>query len=91
MACTYRGGVVDVEMGFLDTLAMVTLRVRQTEKTLLQKITGRRSVPHVRTNGLDSLLAVPKSKCDVLQAVGIGYTGDSVFAPAEGARPCMIV
>jgi hypothetical protein len=37
-----------VEMDFLDTLAMVTLRVRQTEETLLQELAGHESVLHVQ-------------------------------------------
>jgi hypothetical protein len=36
---TYSRGVVEMEMAFLDTLAVNTLRVGQTEKTLLEEVT----------------------------------------------------
>lgn len=36
---TYRWGVVNVEMSFFDTLAVITLWVRKTEKTLFQEVT----------------------------------------------------
>jgi len=35
---TYRWGVVEMEMAFLDTLTVVSLRVGETEETLLEKI-----------------------------------------------------
>jgi len=36
-----RGHVINVEMSLLDALAMVALRIRQTEQALLQKVTMR--------------------------------------------------
>lgn len=36
---TYRWGVVNVEMNFFDTLAVIPLWVRKTEKTLFQEVT----------------------------------------------------
>lgn len=36
---TYRC-VIDVKMSFLDTFAVVALRVGQAEQTLLQEVTG---------------------------------------------------
>jgi hypothetical protein len=37
---THSRGVVEMEMALLDTLAVNTLRVGQTEKTLLEEGTG---------------------------------------------------
>jgi hypothetical protein len=37
---TYSRGVVEVEMALLDTLAVDTLRVGQTEETFLEERTG---------------------------------------------------
>jgi hypothetical protein len=39
MRDTYSGGVVQVEMAFLDRLSVVALRVRETEQTLFQELT----------------------------------------------------
>lgn len=80
-------------MGLLDTLAMVSLGIRQTEQTLLQevaKIEGEPSLLQTWT-GPHILFAIPKSKSDVLQAVGIGHTGDTVLTPAVSSGPRMVV
>jgi len=93
---TYRGNVVNVEMGFLQALTMVTLRVRQTKEALLQERTVLvlahnafcKLVEHFACN---LLLLVPKSKGDVLQAVRVRDTSNAVLAPAIGARTRHIV
>jgi hypothetical protein len=81
-----------MEMGFLDTLAMVALRIRQAKQTLFEEITWSRSVPifHYQPR-LHLLLSVPERERDVLQVVGVRDTGDTILAPAIGARPRMIM
>jgi hypothetical protein len=37
---SYRS-IVEMEMGFLDSLAMVALWIRETEKSLLEEVTVR--------------------------------------------------
>lgn len=64
-----------MEMGFLDTFAMVALRVRQAKETLLQK----------------GVLPVPESKGDVLVAVGVADTGNAILTPSVGAGSRMLV
>jgi len=41
---THSGHIVEMEMGFFDTLSVVTLRVGETEETLLEVVTARLSV-----------------------------------------------
>lgn len=43
------------------------------------------------SQGLDLLFLVPKGKCNVLVAVSIADTGNTVFTPAVGARAGVIV
>ena len=61
--------VVDVEMSFFETLSMVALWVAETEQSLLQ----------------ERILLVPERKGDMLVAMGIADTSDTVFAPSEGS------
>ena len=86
-----------MEMCLLDTLTMITLRVRQTEQAFLQEVTvlqldsTRGAGPTAVKLSLDLLFAIPKCKGNVLYAVRIRYTGNSIFAPAESSRSCVIV
>jgi len=70
-----RRGVVNVEMCFLDTLAMVSLWVAQTEQSLLQK----------------RILLVPEGKSDMLQAMAITDTSDTVLTPSERSGSSLVV
>ena len=40
---------------------------------------------------VNPLFFIPESKCNILEAVGVRDTSDTVLAPAEGARPRHIV
>jgi len=68
-------GVVEVEVSLLDTLAVVTLGVRETKKTFFQ----------------EGVLLVPEREGNVLQAMGIAYTGDAVLSPSVCARSGVVV
>jgi hypothetical protein len=39
-ASTHSRNIVKVKVGFLDRLAMVALRIRQAEETLLEEVTA---------------------------------------------------
>lgn len=79
---TYGWRVVKVEMAFLDTLTVDTLGVGKTEETLLEKVTRTVSVcTHIRWLVDPLLFLVPEGKGDILQTVGIGDTGDTIFTP----------
>lgn len=86
-----------MEMCLLDTLAMITLRVRQTEQAFLQEVAVLQSGsmwgigPTVFKLSLDLLFTIPKCKRNVLYPVCIRYTGNSIFAPAKSSRSCVIV
>src|SRR3972149_2855311 len=69
------GRAVKIKIAFLYILAMIAFAVSQSEKPLFD----------------DRILAIPecKSKTEILLVVG--KTGDAVFAPAIGARACMVV
>lgn len=66
---TVSGSVVEMEMSLLETLTVIALRIAQTEESFFQEI----------------ILFVPKGKGDVLQAMGIGDTSDTVFTPSVGS------
>lgn len=68
MTLTYRGGVVKVEMAFLDRLAVVALRIGQAEKALFQEVTVS-SATALWSADAHILLLVPKGEGDVLQAM----------------------
>jgi len=68
-------GIVNVEMCFLQTLAMISLWVAQAEQSLLQK----------------GILLVPEGKSDVLQAMAITDTSNAVFTPSERSGSSLIV
>lgn len=67
--------VVDMEMSFLQTFTVVTLRVAQTEETLLQ----------------EGILLVPEGKCDMLVAMSVTNTSNTIFTPSESSRASLIV
>lgn len=50
-----------------------------------------RTRPTAFKQGLDLLFAIPKRKCNVLYAVCVRHTGNSIFAPAESPRSSVIV
>jgi hypothetical protein len=62
-------------MCFLETFAMITLRVAQTKQSFLQEI----------------VLLVPKRKGNVLKAVSIAHTGNAIFAPSISSGPCLVM
>lgn len=68
-------GVVDVEMSFLDTLSMVSLRVAQAEQPLFKEL----------------VLLVPESKGDMLVTVSVTNTSYAVLSPSEGSRAGLVV
>jgi len=75
--------IVEVEMTFLEGLAVIALRIGQAKQSLFQKVTGRNvSAPRFRGNAQGSvLLFVPKSECDVLKAMRIAHACNAVFSP----------
>lgn len=81
-----------MEVGFLDALTMVTLGVGQTKKSLLQEGTKFcKQLYHKESLALYALFFVPECKGNVLEAMGIGDTSNTIFTPPEGSRPGMIV
>lgn len=95
----YRGSVVEMKVSLLHTLSMVSLRVRQTEQSFLEKITvgGMVSKSIERRVGgrlkefKNILLPVPKRKRNVLQTMSVGNTGNAVFTPAKGSGTSVVV
>lgn len=55
LVLTVRGRVVEVEVRFLETFAMIALGVAQPEQSFLQEL----------------VLLVPEREGDILQAVGV--------------------
>ena len=47
--------IVEMKVSFLDTLAMIALRVAQAKESFFEEV----------------ILLVPEGKCNVLQAVGV--------------------
>ncbi len=81
-------------MSLLDALAVVPLRVRQAEQSLLEKGASNKVSGLTTAESQDQLailLPVPESKCDVLQAMSIANTGNSVLAPSICAGSGMVV
>ena len=66
---------VEIEVVFLDVLAVVTLAVGQAEQPLLE----------------DRVLAVPQCKSKTQPLVVITETGEAVLAPMIGARAGLVV
>ncbi len=67
---TYRRGVVEVKMTFLDALTMVSLRIGKPKQPLFQEI----------------ILLIPEAEGDIHEAVRIRDTRDTVLSPAERPR-----
>lgn len=59
---TYSGSVVQVEMSLLERLAVVTLGVRQTEKSLLQEVAGKVSKAESSSSRKRTLLRSRKQR-----------------------------
>ena len=78
-------------MRLFNRLAVVSLRVRKAEESLLEKITTLISTVQTLFHLGNILLFVPESKGNVLKTVGVGNTGDTVFTPPvrAGARHVM--
>ncbi len=70
-----RGRAVEIEIVFLDVFAVVALAVGQAEQTLLE----------------DRVFAVPQCDGETEPLAIVGDAGQTVFAPAVGARPSLIV
>lgn len=65
-----------MEVGFLDALAMIALRIGEPKQTLLQDIAAGESQPQLRLDGTSSigrnlLLFIPEGKSDVQETVSI--------------------
>src|SRR5260370_1867761 len=69
------GRAVEVEVVFLDILAVVAFAVGQAEQPLLQ-------------NGV---LAIPEGQRETESLMIVGNAGDTVLAPAIGARAGLVV
>ena len=63
--------VVEVKVGFLDTLPMVALRIAQTKEAFLEEV----------------ILLIPEGKRNVLEAMGVRDARNAVFAPSIRPRP----
>lgn len=82
-----------MEVSLLNTLSMVSLRVRETEKPFLEKVTAKRSSAAwpCESQLVNALFLVPEGKGNVLQSMRIRYACNTVLTPAVGSRPGMIV
>lgn len=56
-----------MEMRFLETFTMITLRIAQAKQSFLQ----------------ESILLIPEGKGDMLVAMSVTYTSDTILAPSE--------
>ena len=74
-----------MKVALFDGLSMISLRVGQAEKPFFQKIAIKCQRKKKDGYTLCLLFLVPEGKSDVLQAVSIGYTGDAILTPSEGA------
>ena len=70
-----RRRAVEVEVVFLDVLAVIALAVGQAEQALLE----------------DRVLAVPEGQREAEPLLVVGDAGQAVFAPAVGARAGLVV
>lgn len=96
--CQTHGCIVQMKMSLLETLAMVSLGVRQTEQSFLEigAVASQRLSPTTNRGGLRGggwvlLLLVPKRKGNVLQAVGVTNACNTVFAPSVRAGSRVVV
>src|SRR5207302_10740742 len=70
-----RGRAVEVEVVFLDVLAVVALMAREPEQALLE----------------GGVAAVPQRRREAEALVVVRDAGETVLAPAGGARPGVLV
>src|SRR5262249_22125385 len=66
---------VEVEVVFLDVLAVIALAVGETEQSLFE----------------DGIVAVPQGEREAELLLIVGYAGQTVLAPAVGAGAGLIV
>lgn len=87
----YRRDIVQVEVGFLDTLTMIAFWVRQAEQSLLEEIAieSQQDISYAEYIGL--LFLVPKGKRNVLKVVCVGDARNAVFSPPVRSRASVIV
>lgn len=76
--------VVKVEVGFLDTLTMVTLRIRKTEQPLLEKVTKA----YQQLCGIGTLIdhTLSHSRMQRLCSVDRGYQIPQQYRPRPSER-----
>lgn len=77
-----------MEVCLLDALTVVSLRIRQTEKSLLEDVADRRTSGYIQDScargggrQLYILFFVPKRKRNVLQAFVVGNTSNTILSP----------
>lgn len=81
-----------MEMGFLDALTMVSLRVGEAEEAFLEEIAILVNIFAYRLQDLaHSLFLVPERKANVLEAMSVGNSSNTVFAPPESSRSSVFV
>lgn len=68
-------GVIQMEMGFLYRFAMVALRVREPEQSLLEKV----------------IFLIPEAKGNILYSMRVRNAGYAVFAPSIRSRSGMVI
>lgn len=67
--------VIQVEVCLLDTLTMISLGIAQTKQSFLQEL----------------ILLVPEGKGNVLQAMAVRNTGNTVLAPSVCSGSCLVM
>lgn len=70
-----RRGIVNMEVSFLETFTVISLRVAESEKSLLQKL----------------ILLVPESESDMLVAVTVTDASNAILTPSESSRSSLIM
>src|SRR5262249_24681838 len=70
-----RGRRVEIEVTLLHVLAVIALRPRESEQTLLE----------------DRIASVPQGERETRPSLAVGETEQAVFAPAIGPASCVIV
>lgn len=76
-----------MEMCLLDAFTMVALRVRETKESFLQKITVESlalQLLHI-TPRWNPLFLIPECKSNILQAMGIRDTSNTILSPTKGS------
>ena len=64
-----------MKVSFLETLAVVSLRVTQPKKSFLQ----------------DLVLLIPECKGNMLVTMTIAHTSNAILTPSERSRPSLVV